>query len=81
MSTCLWLILLLNHAQCVSSGAGNIADIDKDGTVNLQDMARFSALFKIEQNFVAEDMDRNGYVDLSDMMFLCNNWLWSRTSP
>ncbi|MCK4292237.1 MAG: right-handed parallel beta-helix repeat-containing protein [Planctomycetes bacterium] len=55
---------------------GNAADIDYDGSVGLSDFGRLAQKWRIEKELLAEDLDRNGVVDFSDVMLMGWQWLW-----
>ena len=55
---------------------GNVADLNVDGVVDLEDMSIFSRKFMIEEHLLKEDMDRNGVVDMDDVLFIAEHWLW-----
>ncbi len=55
---------------------GNAADIDCDGSVGLSDFGRLAQKWRIEKGLLAEDLDRNGVVDFSDVMLMGWQWLW-----
>jgi parallel beta helix pectate lyase-like protein len=55
---------------------GNVADLNVDGVVDLEDMNIFSRNFMIVEHLLKEDMDRNGVVDMADVLFMAEHWLW-----
>ena len=46
--------------------------------VDLADMNIFSRKFMIEEHLLKEDMDRNGVVDMDDVILMTENWLWKK---
>ena len=55
---------------------GNIADLNNDNTVDIRDFAIFANSWLIEQELIAENLDRTGEVDLRDLAVFVENWLW-----
>ncbi|MHC4315708.1 MAG: right-handed parallel beta-helix repeat-containing protein [Planctomycetota bacterium] len=55
---------------------GNIADLNNNDIVNLQDFALFSGGLGLYQHLLYEDLDRNGFVDFIDADIFFDNWLW-----
>ncbi len=55
---------------------GNAADVDDDGSVGLLDFGRLAGLWMIEEVLLAEDLDRNGVVDFSDLLLMGQEWMW-----
>jgi len=64
------------EASMSSSTAGNIADLDNSGIVNLKDIALFSGGWRLYENLLREDLDRNGFVDFKDAALFFESWLW-----
>ena len=78
------------HGNCVNMGAygntpeasmsadliGNIADLNHDGFVNLEDYSFWAMNWMKEEILLAADLDRNGKVTLPDALIFLENWLW-----
>ena len=78
------------HGGCVNMGGygntpeasmsaeliGNIADLNHDGMVNLEDYSFWVMNWMKEEILLAADLDRNGKVDLPDAVMFFDNWLW-----
>jgi hypothetical protein len=62
------------QASLSKSPAGNLADLDGDGSVNHADMMILAQKW-LNQGLLAEDLDRNGTVDFKDVALLADNWL------
>lgn len=57
---------------------GYLADLDLDNQIDAIDLGLFTARWLVEKDLLAEDLDRNGRVDLSDFVLLGQGW---RSSP
>ncbi|MHC4574149.1 MAG: right-handed parallel beta-helix repeat-containing protein [Planctomycetota bacterium] len=55
---------------------GNVADLNNDGMVNLPDFCHFAHVWQIEEILLAEDLNRDGYVDEIDLGVFVDEWLW-----
>ena len=64
------------QASMSTSTAGKVADVDKDGWVNLIDLAAMSAVWGQEDLLQPANLDRAGEVELVDLKLLVDNWLW-----
>lgn len=64
------------EASMSSSTLGNIADLNNNGTVNLQDYSLLSGSFPLYEYLLREDLDRNGNIDFIDADIFFGNWLW-----
>jgi hypothetical protein len=64
------------EASMSLSTAGNIADFNKDGFVNVEDLALFAEKWPTEELLLAEDINRNGMVNLADWAEFAAQWLW-----
>jgi hypothetical protein len=64
------------EASMSPSIAGNIADLDNDGDVDLDDLLLFTEQWPVEKILLPEDLDRSGYVDFNDFVIYADNWLW-----
>ena len=62
------------EASMSLSTVGNIADIDNDDFVGVDDLDCFVEQWLQEAAPVKEDLDRNGFVDFSDFAVLGENW-------
>jgi len=51
-----------------SSLAGNPADINNDNFVNLIDYSQFLNKWQIEEYLLSEDINRNGIVNMDDLI-------------
>jgi hypothetical protein len=66
------------EASMSSSTVGNIADLNNNDIVNLQDFALFSGGLGLYQHLLREDLDRNGFVDFKDAALFFDSWLWEQ---
>jgi hypothetical protein len=57
------------------SMAGNIADFDNDGFINIYDLWAFTNKWLVSEILIKEDMDSNGIVDFADFALFAENWL------
>jgi hypothetical protein len=64
------------QASMSLSAAGNIADLNKDDAVDRKDMLMFADMWLSEDVPLAEDISRDGAVNLPDFAALAENWLW-----
>jgi predicted outer membrane repeat protein len=55
---------------------GNIADLNNDGMVNLEDYSYWVMHWMKEEILLAADLDRNGKVGVPDAVMFFENWLW-----
>jgi len=66
------------EASMSLSNVGNIADLNNDDAVSLQDYAEFANKWRTSEILLAEDLNRDGIVDFSDLFILVENWLWEQ---
>ena len=59
-----------------SSTVGNMADLNNDNTVSHADLKMLVERWLHQEALLAEDLDRNGVVGLSDFCILADEWLW-----
>ncbi len=85
-----WTRELWPHGQRVNMGAygntpqasfslsavGNKADLNNDGLVNLLDYAQIGCSPDDSYLPAAVDIDRDGVIDMNDLVIMCENWLW-----
>ena len=64
------------EASMSLSGAGNIGDLDNNGTVDFQDLAKFATEWETQRPLLREDLNRNKIVDVNDLSIFTDNWLW-----
>lgn len=62
------------EASMSLSNAGNIADFVPDDYVAYRDMMLFMDKWLCEGLFLAEDLDRNGFVNFADFAIFADNW-------
>jgi len=62
------------EASMSLSGAGNIADMNRDGRVDCRDVNIITRLWLVEEPLLREDLDRDGFVSLRDIAILGRNW-------
>jgi len=62
-----------SHSESVT---GNVADLNKDGVVNLIDFAGVSANWSKRQMPLASDMNGSGQVDQLDLVIFVEQWQW-----
>ena len=59
-----------------ASTAGNISDLNNDGTVHPDDLDMLTGYWLTEATLRPEDLSRNGFVDLYDLAIFAHYWLW-----
>ena len=64
------------QASLSKSAAGNLADLNGDGSVNYADVEMLAEKWLHQEALLPEDLDRNGVVNLSDFCVLADEWLW-----
>jgi len=64
------------EASMSLSDAGNIADLDNDGMVNMVDYSIFSDKWQTKGTLFAQDLNHDELVSAEDLLTFCNNWLW-----
>ena len=62
------------EASMSLSTVGNIADLNNDDLVNIDDLDYFAEQWLVEAAPIKEDLDRNGTVDMLDFAILVQNW-------
>jgi beta propeller repeat protein/parallel beta-helix repeat protein len=67
-----------DQASMSLSDIGNIADLNKDDTVNFGDFSHFADSWQIDKVPADEDFNRDNQIDIFDVMIFCDNWLWER---
>ena len=63
------------QASMSLSEVGNVADLNADNAVQLQDFARLADRWQTRHVLLCEDLNRNGVVDFGDLAVLADNWL------
>ncbi len=66
------------QASMSLSDAGNIADLNNDGSVNYLDMTLFTDTWPYHKILLPGDLDRNGFVDFIDFAIFSYNWDWEQ---
>lgn len=66
------------QASMSLSDAGNIADLNNDGSVDYLDVMLFTDKWPYHEILLAEDLDRNGFVDFIDFAIFSYNWDWKQ---
>jgi hypothetical protein len=66
------------QASMSLSADGNIADFNKDGAVDSQDILMLADIWLREDVLLAEDVNRDGIVSFPDFAVLAKNWLWQQ---
>lgn len=66
------------QASMSLSSIGNKADLNNDDMVNFKDFADFAGNWHMLEPFLAEDLDRNGQVDMFDLGQFADSWLWEQ---
>lgn len=83
-----WSAELWSHGQRVNLGAyggtpqasmsladlGHLADVDHDAHVVWSDLKRLGQRWLFDEDLLAEDLDRNGEVDLRDFAVMAASW-------
>jgi hypothetical protein len=62
------------EASMSLSAEGNIADLNYDNMVDVEDLYCFAEQWLVEAGTIKEDLDRNGLVDFVDFSILGQNW-------
>jgi len=60
------------------SSVGNVADLNDDGTVNYDDWRRLVDKWRLEQNLLPADLNRDGRINIADLQIFSCNWLWHK---
>ncbi len=68
------------QASMSLSGAGNIADLNKDGFVNYIDTSFLCDKWLIQEALLPEDLGRDSDVSLADFAILADQWGWQGQS-
>ena len=55
---------------------GKAADFNKDDVVDLGDFAWYYDSWQLEEILLAEDINRNNFVDILDLLLFAREWLW-----
>ena len=63
------------EASMSLSDVGKVADLNGDRKINLGDFTLFAASWRFAQPLMAEDFDRSGLVDYTDIGILAAQWL------
>jgi len=63
------------QASMSLSEVGNVADLNADNAVQLQDFARLADRWQTRHVLLCEDLNRDGVVDFGDLAVLADNWL------
>ena len=66
------------EASMSLSDAGNIADLNNDGSVDYLDVILFTDKWPYHEILLPEDLDRNGFVDFIDFAIFSYNWRWEQ---
>jgi len=83
-----WTAELWPHGGCINMGAyggtpeasmslsdaGNIADLNIEGSVDYRDMVVFTEKWLYEAVLLAEDLNRDGFVNFTDFAIFADNW-------
>ncbi|MBW8000907.1 MAG: hypothetical protein FVQ80_02670 [Planctomycetes bacterium] len=64
------------HASSSLLNGGNIADLNFDGIVNMNDFARIANLWPKKELFLPEDLNRDNEINGGDLSIFIDNWLW-----
>jgi len=62
------------EASMSLSDAGNIAELNGDDSIGYADIILFMGKWLYEAVLLAEDLDRNGFVNFADFAIFANNW-------
>ena len=55
---------------------GNVADFNKDDVVDLGDFGWYYDSWQLAEILLAEDINRNNFVDIIDLALFAQEWLW-----
>jgi parallel beta-helix repeat protein len=64
------------EASMSLNAVGNIADLDHNNEVNINDFMLFSGDWLYAKYLLDTDLNRNGVVDIADFADFANEWLW-----
>jgi len=65
-----------SQASLSPSNAGNPADFNIDGIVNVVDFSLLAQLWLQEGILLHEDISRDGKINPADLELFIDNWLW-----
>ena len=63
-------------SMSLNTAVGNVADFNKDGAVDGLDLQMLGDKWLLEEILLAEDINRNNFVDLVDFVSFAQEWLW-----
>jgi len=66
------------QASMSASGAGNIADLDRNDVVDGVDLKVLTEKWLYQQLLLSEDLDRNGILNAKDFAVFADNWAWEQ---
>jgi len=64
-------------SMSLNDAVGNLADLNYDGLVNIEDFSLFAQRYPVDEILLVEDMNRDGTVDTIDLSILADEWLMS----
>ena len=67
-----------SQASFSTSNAGNLADLNHSGTVDLEDFCIMVNGWILSRPLLAQDVNRDGSVNTIDFAILCDNWSWQQ---
>ena len=65
-----------SQAGMSASTAGNVADFDNDGSVNMRDIGMLGGAWRMLDMLLQEDTNRDGVIGYPDLAAVAQNWLW-----
>ncbi|MBE0537577.1 MAG: right-handed parallel beta-helix repeat-containing protein, partial [Phycisphaerae bacterium] len=65
-----------SEASMSKSLIGNIADLNTDDRVDYDDFCALSGVWRCSSPLLKEDVNRDGYIDIEDVLIFADNWLW-----
>jgi hypothetical protein len=66
------------EASMSSSRLGNIADLNRDGIVNLIDYSYLIQHWQVEGILLSEDLNLDKHINSIDLSIFVDNWLWNQ---
>ncbi len=64
------------QASWSNATVGNVADVNRDGTVDLIDLSLVTSEWMTTNLLLPENLDCLGAVDVEDLSLMANEWLW-----
>ena len=69
------------EASMSPSDLGDLADLNNDGYIGPRDVQRLAEKWLLQEDLVAEDLDRDGVVDFNDFAIMAFSWRHGSATP